>query len=131
MLLMYYTSTKGWYFPDYAKNYTCNILHAYMYAHSKRLFDERPGDWVQDISRLQPQWKNMTFGDQSRYNIMFQKVFHKGGESAINYIKIFHNDKDLEISVGNSYTEDQVMHNLSYNLQQGVKYSAQIAIHQI
>ena len=102
---MDYPSIRGAELPYYAKNYTCNILHAYMYAHSKRLFDERPGDWVQDISRLQPQWKNMTFGDQSRYNIMFQKVFHKGGESAINYIKIFKNDKALEISVGNSYTE--------------------------
>ena len=41
---------------------------------------------------------------------MFQKVLHKEGESAINYIKIFRNDKALVISVGNSYTEDQLMH---------------------
>ena len=36
---------------------------------------------------------------------MFQKVVHKGGESEINYIKIFQNTKSLAILVGNSYTE--------------------------
>ena len=41
---------------------------------------------------------------------MFQKVVHKVGESAINYIKIFHNAKALKISVGNSYTKTDSMH---------------------
>ena len=61
--------------------------------------------------------------DQSRYNRMFWQEVHKGGESAINYIKIFENSKDLTISVVNNYTEDQLMHTLFDNLQQGVKYS--------
>ena len=41
---------------------------------------------------------------------MFQKVIHKGGDSEIHYIKSFQNAKDLEISVVNSYSEDQLMH---------------------
>ena len=61
---------------------------------------------------------------------MFQKLVHKGGESAINYIKIFHNDNALAISVRNSYTEDQLVHTFLEILQQGGRYSAQIASHQ-
>ena len=64
--------------------------------------------------------------DQIRYNILFQQVIQKLGEWAINYIKIFQNTKALEISVGNSYSEDKIMHNLLENYQQDVKYSAQI-----
>ena len=61
---------------------------------------------------------------------MFQQVLHKGGDSEINYIKIFQNDKDLDISVRNSYTEYQLIHTLLDNLQQSGNYSAQIVIHQ-
>ena len=46
----------------------------------------------------------MNFDDQIRYNGMFQKVVHKGGESEINYIKIYKSTKALEISVGNGYS---------------------------
>ena len=60
---------------------------------------------------------------------MFQKTIHKRGDSEINYIKIFHNDKALEISVGNSYSTDQLMHTFLENFQQGGKYSVQIASH--
>ena len=42
--------------------------------------------------------------------MMFQHVTHKGGESAMNNIKISQNEQDLSVSVGNSYTEDQLMH---------------------
>ena len=52
---------------------------------------------------------------------MFQQVVHKGGNSPINYIKIFENAKALSISVGNSYTEDQPMHTFLNNLKKGVK----------
>ena len=58
---------------------------------------------------------------------MFQKVVHKGRESAINYIKIFQNAKALGIAVGNSYSEYQLMHTFLGNFQQGVKYYAKIA----
>ena len=46
------------------------------------------------------------FFDHIRYNRPFKKVLHKGGEYAINYIKIFHNTKDLVISVRNCYYGD-------------------------
>ena len=55
---------------------------------------------------------------------------HKGGKSAINYIKRFQNAHALSVSVGNSYYEDQLMHTFLDNFHQGGKYSAQIAIHQ-
>ena len=48
--------------------------------------------------------------DKSRYDRTFQQVTHKGGEYAINYIKIFHNAHDLSVSVGKSYSEYQLMH---------------------
>ena len=55
---------------------------------------------------------------------------HKGGESEINYIKIFQNAKALEILVVNSYTKYKLMQNLLDNLQQGENHSSQIASHQ-
>ena len=72
----------------------------------------------------------MTFADKSRYDRTFQQVTHKGGESAINYIKRFQNVHALSVSVGNSYSEDQLMHTIMDNFHQGGKYSAQIARHQ-
>ena len=35
---------------------------------------------------------------------------HKGGESEINYTKRSQNAHDLSASIGNSYSEDQLMH---------------------
>ena len=52
----------------------------------------------------------MTITDKSRYDRTFQKVTHKGGESAINYIKRFQNAHAVSVSVGNSYYEDQLMY---------------------
>ena len=72
----------------------------------------------------------MTFADKSRYDRTFQQVIHKVGESAINYIKTFQNAHALSVSVGNSYSEDQIMHTFLDKFHQGGKYSAQIASHQ-
>ena len=72
----------------------------------------------------------MTFAEKIRYDRIFQQVTHKGGESAMNYIKIFQNAHALSISVGNSYSEDQLMHTFLDNFHQGGKYSARIASHQ-
>ena len=52
----------------------------------------------------------MTFADKSRYDRTFQQVTHTGGESAINYIEWFQNAQALSVSVGNSYSEDQLLH---------------------
>ena len=52
----------------------------------------------------------MTFSYKSRYDRIFQQVTHKGGESAMNYIKRFQNAQALSVSVGNTYPEDKLMH---------------------
>ena len=72
----------------------------------------------------------MTIADKSRYDRTLQQVTHKGGESAINYIKRFQNAHALSVSVGNSYSEDQLIHIFLDNFHQGGKYSAQITSHQ-
>ena len=105
MLRMDYPSTRGGGLIYYAKKATCYILFAYIDANSQRLTNEYPGDGVQAISRLQSQFSDMIFYDKSRYNRLFQQVIHKGGVLEINYIKIFHNDEALAISVGNIYSE--------------------------
>ena len=86
---MDYSSIRGEYLTDYAKKTTWNLLPAYISAHSQILIDEYTEYGVQDISRLQPQFANMTFADQNIYNRLFHKLIHKGVESAINYIKYF------------------------------------------
>ena len=70
------------------------------------------------------------FECKSRYARTFQQVTHKGGKSEINYIKRFQNAHALSVSLGNSYSEDQLMHTFLENFHQGGKYSAQIASHQ-
>ena len=66
----------------------------------------------------------------SHPNGTFQQVTHKGGESTINYIKTFQNAHYLSVSVGNSYSDDQLMHTFLDNFHQDGKYSTQIASHQ-
>ena len=48
----------------------------------------------------------------------------------MNYIKIFQNAQTLSVSVGNTYSEDQMIYTFLDNFQQGGKYSAQIDSHQ-
>ena len=114
----------------YAKQAIRKLLHANSCVHSRRLIAEFPEDGIKCIQKLQSHFANMTFADKSRYDRIFQQVTHKGGESAINYIKRFQNAQALLVSVGNSYSEDQIMHIFLYNFQQSVKYSAQLASHQ-
>ena len=115
---------------DYAKNALRNLLHANIDVHSRRLIAEFPKDGIKCIERLQSHCANMTFSEKSRYYRTFQQVTHKGGGSAINYIKRFQNAHNLSVSVGNSYYEDKLMHTFLDNFHQGGKYSAQIASHQ-
>ena len=79
---------------------------------------------------MQSHCANMTFADKSGYERTFQQVTHKGGEYTINCIKIFQNAYALSVSVGKSYSEDQLMHTFLDNFHQGGKYSAQIDSHQ-
>ena len=58
----------------------------------------------------------MNFSDKSFYDRIFQQVTHKGGESAMNYIKRFQIDHALSFSVGKKYSEDQLMHIFEQNI---------------
>ena len=87
-----------------------NLLHANSCVYSRRLFSEFPEDGIKFMEKLQSHCANMTFADKSRYDRTFQQVTNKGGESAINYIKRFQNAQALSVSVGNSYSEYQIMH---------------------
>ena len=127
---MCYPYIRGGDLTDYDKKAPWDFLHAYIDAHIQILIYDYPGDGVQAISRLKSQFENMRFAEQIRSNRLFQRLIHTGGDSAINYIKRFHNDKALEVSVVNSYSEDQFMPPLLYHFLQGGKYSAHISIHQ-
>ena len=124
-------NSRGWcYWGLCKKKDIRNLLHANIDVHSRRLIAEFPKYGVKCIEKLQSHCANMTFADKSRYDRTFQQVTHKVGESAINYIKRFQNAHALSVSVGNSYSEDQLMHTFLDNFYQGGKYSAQIASHQ-
>ena len=114
---------------DYEKKAIINLLHANIDVQSRRLIAGFPKDGVKCIDKLQSHCANMTFADKIRYDRTFQQVTRKGGESAINYIKRFHNTQDLLVSVGNSYYEDQNMHTFLENFNQSGKYSVQLASH--
>ena len=73
----------------------------------------------------------MTFSDKSRYDGIFHKVTHKGVESTMNYTKRFQNVQDLSVSVGNSYSEGQLMHIFLDNFHRGGNYTAQITSYQV
>ena len=107
------------------KPFACNSC-----VHNRRLFAEFPEDGIKCMEKLQSHCANMNFADKSRYDRIFQQVTHKGGESAINYIKRFQNAQAFSVSVGNTYSEDQIMHTFPDNFQQIGKYSAQLASHQ-
>ena len=87
-----------------------NLFHANIDVNSRRLIYEFPKDGIKCIKKLQSHCANMTFADKSIYDRTFQKFTHKVGGSEINYIKKFQNAHALSVSVGNIYSEDQLMH---------------------
>ena len=80
--------------------------------------------------KLQSHCTNMNVSDKSGYDRIFQQVTNERGESKMNYIKIFQNSQALSVSVGNTYSEDQLMQTFLDNFRQGEKYFSQIASHQ-
>ena len=94
-MLIEHPSIIGEDLPYYSNKVTLNFLHAYIDENSQRLIYEYPGDGLQAITRLKYQCANVNFYENIRYNITFQQVVHKGGESEINYINIFQNAKAL------------------------------------
>ena len=104
---------------DYEKKAIRNLLHAKIDVHRRRLISEFPKDGIKCIEKLQSIYANMTFADKSRYDRTFQQVTHKGRESAINCIKRFQNAHALSVLVGNSYSDDQLMHTFLDNFEEG------------
>ena len=129
-IIIDYPKTGGDDIEYYVKKAIRNILHANIYVHSRRLIAEFPMEGIKFIEKVQSNCANMTFANKSKYDRTFQQVPHKGVEYAMNYVKIFQNAHVLSISVGNSYSEDQLMHTFLDNFHQGGNYSAQIASHQ-
>ena len=80
--------------------------------------------------KIQSHCANINFSEKIRYDRNLQKVTHKGGYLAMNYLKIFQNSQALSVSVGNSYYEYKLMHIFLDIFHQGGKYSTQIASHQ-
>ena len=97
-VIIYYTKIGGEDTNNCVKKDIRNLLHANIYVHSRRLISELPGDGVKCISKLQSNLANMNFSDKSRYTRLFQQVTHKGGESEMNYIKIFQNSQAFSVS---------------------------------
>ena len=85
-------------------------MHANIDVHSRRFISEFIIYGIKCTEKLKSRCANMTLTDKSRYDRIFKKVTHKGGESALNYIKILQNAHALSISVRNSYPDDQLMH---------------------
>ena len=106
-------------------------MHSTIDVHIIIFIADFPGDGVKCIEKLQSYFANMTFTDKIRYDRIFQQVTHKGEEYAMKYIKIFQNVHALSVSVGNTYSEDKLMHIFLDNFHQDGKYSAQIASHQV
>ena len=114
----------------YAKQSIRNLFHANSDLHSRLLISEFSKDGIKCLENLQSHCANMTFADKSRYDRTFQQVTHNGEEPAINYIKRFQHAQALSVSVGNSYSEDQIMYIFMDNFHQSGKYSARLASHQ-
>ena len=81
---------------------------------------------VTTLARVQRHCAMVTFADK-RYDKLFQAVTHKHGERALNYIKRFHKDKTMAASVGNRYSEEDLMQTFVDNFQSPGKYAAQQA----
>ena len=84
------------------------------------MISELPGDGVKYISKLQSHCANMDFSEKADMIGFCHQVTHKLGESPMNYIKIFHNTQALSVSVGNSYSGDQLMNIFLDKFHQGV-----------
>ena len=82
-----YPKLEGKNIKDYAKMAIRNLFHANSCVHSIILIAEFPDDGIRCIQKLQSHCAKMTFADKSRFDRTFQQVTHKGGESAITYIK--------------------------------------------
>ena len=79
-------------------------MHANIDVHIRRLIADFPIYGVKFIAKVHSYCANMNFSDKSRYDRIFQQVTPKGGESIMNYIKIFQNAQAFSVSVGKNYS---------------------------
>ena len=81
-ILVVHISIKigGEYIKYYVKKEIMNLLHENIDVHSRRLIYELTEDGVKYISKLQSHCANMNFSDKIRYDRIFLKFTHKGGE---------------------------------------------------
>ena len=110
---------------DWVDQALWNLLHDYADSDVKDLLEEHLGLGVIALARVQRHCAMVTFVDKKRYNKLFQAVTHKHRESALNYIKRFHKAKTMAASVGNKYSEEDLMQTFVDNFQSPGKYAAQ------
>ena len=72
------------------------MFHYNIDIHSRRLNAKLPGDEEKCIEKLQSHYANMNFAEKQACQD-FQLVTNKGGESAMNYIKIFQDTQALSV----------------------------------
>ena len=104
-VLLFYPTIGGDNVTDCFFKFIRNLLHANIDVHIRRLIAKFPRDGVKCIAKLQSHCANMSFAGKIRYDRIFQQFTHKGGESAMKYIKIFQNAQALSVSVGRNYSK--------------------------
>ena len=70
---MEYPSIRGEDILDCARNDTWNLLHIYIDSNGQKLIYQYPVYGVKSISRLQSQFKNMTFSEKADIIDCFRK----------------------------------------------------------
>ena len=85
-VILDYPKIGGGDIEDYAKHSIRNLLHVNIDVHSIRLIVDFPIDGIKCIEKIQSHCANMTFPEK-----VDRQVTHKGGESAMNYIKRLQN----------------------------------------
>ena len=86
-VILDYPNIGGNDIEDSVMKFINNLLHANIYLYIIRLVAEFPIYGINCIEKLRSHCANMAFAEKSRYYKNFKQVIHKGGESAINYIK--------------------------------------------
>ena len=107
----------------YEKKAIRNISHAKNWCTHHKIDCWVPNDWNKVHQKLQSHCANMTFSEKVDMTGIFNSSHIKGGDLQWNIYKNL-NAHDLTISVGNYYSEDQLIHTFLDHFHQGGKYSA-------
>ena len=96
-MFLYYPKIGGENIKAFSRKAIRNLFHDNIHVHSRRLTADLPEDEIKCIEKLQLNCASMTFADKSIYDRIFQQVTHKGGGSAMNYIKRFQSAEALSV----------------------------------